>query len=221
MAERYADIFFLVDSTISQAQFSTFRTELVKTINQLDVGASTYRVGLAVFSQDVKVEFLLNAFKNKPDVLSFVRRYRPRPQPKQVRNLGRALQYAATNLFTAEAGGRAQQRSRQILVVASGGKSDDPVTREARFTQSAGITIVGMSAGASEDDIQRFASPGFAFNSLKVSLLKDVFTTERKEDVTHGEITTIIYVSLTTTSQTQSDEEDLKDKGSGMNPKII
>lgn len=170
-----------------QAQFTTFRSDLLRLIPQLDVRAAAYRMGLAQFSVGVNVEFFLNASKTKQETLSSLRRFRLRPQPNQPRNLGKALQYAGTNFFTLEAGGRAQQRSRQFLVVVTGGRSDDLVTREALLTESAGITIVGMSAGALEDEIHRFASTGFAFNSPRVSLLKDIFTTEEKEYVTDGE----------------------------------
>lgn len=185
LADRYADIFFLLDRNMPQGQFATFKSDLIKLINQLDV--TTYRLGLAQFSEDVTVEFNLNAYKTRSEILSFLRRFRLTSQPSQPRNLGKALQYARTNFFTSEAGGRAHQLSRQFLVVVSGGRSDDLVFREARATESTGITIVGMDAGASEEEIQRFASTGFTFSSPRVILLKDIFTTDVKEDITDGE----------------------------------
>lgn len=187
MADRYADIFFLVDSNIDQAQFTSFRLDLQRLINQLNVEASAYRVGLAQYSQDVRVEFLLNGFKTKQEALTSLRRVRLRPQPTQPRNLGYALQYARRSFFTSEAGGRAQQGSRQFLVVVTGKESDDPVVGEAQNLESAGITIVGMSSSVTKDVMERFASPGYAFDSLRVTLLKDIFTTELKEDITEGE----------------------------------
>lgn len=171
------------------AQFNVFRSELIRTINQLNVGATTYRVGLAQYSEGVSVELLLNAAKTKQETLSALRRFRLRPQPNQQRNLGNALRYARTQFFTSEAGGRAKQGSRQFLVVVSGSTSDDLVAREARLTKSAEITIVGMNAGTSRDELERFASTGYIFDSPRVGLLKDIFTTEKKDiTITEGEI---------------------------------
>lgn len=164
-----------------------FRSEFVKLINQLNAGASTYRVGLAQYGQDTKVEFLLDKFQTKQQILAAVKRFRLRPQPNQPRNLGSALRYANTQFFTPEAGGRAHQGFGQFLVVVSGKDSDDPVSIVAREIKSEGITVVGMSAGAPMDAIDLFVGPGYGFDSPSLSILTDLFTTEKLEDVTEGE----------------------------------
>lgn len=187
LAARFADIFFLVDSGIAQGQLAVFKSEFVKLINQLNAGASTYRVGLAQYSQDIMPEFLLNKFQTKQQILAGVKRFRLRPQPNQPRNLGSALQYANTHFFTREAGGRAHQDFRQFLVVVSGKGSDDPVSIVAREIKSEGITVVGMSAGAPMEAIDLFASPGYAFDSTTLSILTDFFMTEKLETITEGE----------------------------------
>ncbi|XP_078108114.1 collagen alpha-6(VI) chain-like [Sander vitreus] len=184
LAERYADIFFLVDSGIAQGQLLLFKSELQKLINQINAGASTYRVGMAQYGQDTRVEFLLNAHQTKQQLTSAVKGFRLRPQPNQPRNLGRALQNANTRFFTSEAGGRAHLGARQFLVVVSGRDSDDPVSKDAQKIKSAGVTVVGMSAGASMDALQRFVSSGYAFDSPRVLLLKDYILTEKKDDIT-------------------------------------
>ncbi|TDH11240.1 hypothetical protein EPR50_G00058720 [Perca flavescens] len=183
LAERFADIFFLVDSGIAQAPFVSFRDDLVELINQINAGVSTYRVGVAQYGQDTQVEFLLNAHQTKQQLLSAVRGFRLRPQPNQPRNLGRALQNANTRFFTREAGGRAHLGARQFLVVVSGRDSEDPVSKDAQKIKSAGVTVIGMSAGASMDALQRFASSGYAFDSPKVLILKDSIVTEKKDDI--------------------------------------
>lgn len=199
LADRFADIFFLVDSGITQSYFSMFKSDLNKLINQLNVGVLTYRIGLAQYDQDTKVEFLLNAHPNKQDTLGAVRRFRLRPQPHRSRHLGNALQYASAHFFTPEAGGRAHLGSRQFLVVVTGRESDDHVSRIAQKIKSEGITIVGMSAGASKAALERFASDGYAFLSFKLTLLKDSFMTEREDSIITGEkdfIDTIIIISF-------------------------
>ncbi|XP_070768097.1 collagen alpha-6(VI) chain-like [Enoplosus armatus] len=184
LADRFADIFFLVDSGIAQGQFSIFRSDLVKLINQLNVGASAYRVGLAQYGQDTRVEFLLNAFQTKEETLVGVKRFRLRSQPNQPRNLGSALEYTNTHFFTQEAGGRAHRGSRQFLVIVTGKDSDDRVTEAARMIHSAGITVMGMSAGATMDAMELFSSAGYTFGSPRVTILKSLFMTEIKENVT-------------------------------------
>uniref|UniRef100_A0A3Q0T1W5 VWFA domain-containing protein n=1 Tax=Amphilophus citrinellus TaxID=61819 RepID=A0A3Q0T1W5_AMPCI len=125
LADRFADIFFLVDSGTAPRQLNVFRSELIKLLNGMDVGASGYRVGLAQYSEDVRVEFLFNAHQTKQQSLSAIQRFQLRPQPNQPRNLGAALSYAKDNIFTAEAGGRADQGTPQYLVVVTGKDSDD------------------------------------------------------------------------------------------------
>ncbi|KAK2845177.1 hypothetical protein Q5P01_011836 [Channa striata] len=175
LADRYADIFFLVDSDTPLPQFTLFKSELTKLVNQLNAGSSTYRVGLAQYGEDANVEILLDASKTRQDVQTSLRRFRLRPQPSRPHNLGRALSYARDHFFSSDVGGRAQQGSPQFLVVVSGRASDDRVAHAASNLESDGITVVGMSAGVSMDEINRFASVGYAFDSPRVTLLKDSF----------------------------------------------
>ncbi|XP_026172744.1 collagen alpha-6(VI) chain-like [Mastacembelus armatus] len=184
LADKFADIFYLVDNSLTSKQLSDFKADLTDMINQLDFSASAYRLGLAQYGEDVKVEFFLNSFQTKQEMLSGVQRFRLKLQSDQPRRLGKALHYARTNFFVSEAGGRAEQGSRQSLVVVSKKKSEDLVSREAQEMEAAGITVVGMSAGASRDELHRFASEGFAFDSVKMTGLKDFFTTEQRETIT-------------------------------------
>ncbi|XP_074510388.1 collagen alpha-6(VI) chain-like isoform X2 [Sebastes fasciatus] len=183
LANRFEDIFFLVDSGISQGQLKIFKNDLVNLIDELNVSASTYRVGLAQYGQDTQVEFLLNAYQTKQQTQNAVKRFSLRPQRNQPRNLGSALQYANTHFFTREAGSRVHQGLPQTLVVVSGKKSDDSVSREALKVRSAGVTVYGMSAGASMEDIDLFASPRYAFDTPRVLLLKEFFL-KKKDNVT-------------------------------------
>ncbi|KAI3361009.1 hypothetical protein L3Q82_012904, partial [Scortum barcoo] len=181
LSTKFADVFFLVDNSITQGQFALFKSELNKLINKVDAGASTYRVGLAQYGQDTTVEFLLNQFQTKSQILSGVSRFRLRPQRNEDSNLGSALQYAKTHFFTYEAGGRAHQGFSQYLVVVSGKDSVGPVSLPARAIKSEGIILVGMSAGTRMDELSLFSSPGYTFNSVRVSLLADIITAEKVE----------------------------------------
>lgn len=183
MAERFADIFFLIDSGISQADFQQVRSILVRLVNQLNIGASAHRLGLAQYGQVTKVEFLLNAFQTKEETLAGVKNFRQaRLQPNQPRNLGGALDYANSNFFTAESGGRVAHGFRQFLVVLSGKNSDDPVFKQSRLIKSHRITVVGMSLGASMDEIRVIATAPYIYDSISnaVPTLKSIFETEEE-----------------------------------------
>ncbi|XP_063343317.1 collagen alpha-4(VI) chain-like [Pelmatolapia mariae] len=184
LVDRFADIFFLVDSGIASNQFTLFRNELFRLLNRLEVGASGYRVGLAQYGQDVRADFRLSTHQTKQQIVAAARRFRLRSQTGQPRNLGQALSYAKENFFTAEAGGRAEQGTPQYLVVVAGKDSDDPVFWSAEYLKDEGVTIVGMDAGATQDALDRFASPGYIFDSSRVTLLFSVFTSQRVEAVT-------------------------------------
>lgn len=201
MVDRFADIFFLVDSGIASNQFTVFRNELNRLLNRLEVGASGYRVGLAQYGQDVRADFRLNTYQTKQQIVAAARRFRLHSQTGQPRNLGQALFYAKENFFTAQAGGRAQQGTPQYLVVVAGKDSDDHVFRFAKNLKDEGVIIVGMDAGATQDALDRFASPGYIFDSSRVTLLIDLLTARRVETVTEGEKAAIGSSSLSVTTQ--------------------
>ena len=189
LAERFADIFFLVDSGVTAVEFQQIRTILTRLANQLNIGASAYRLGWAQYGQDVRDEHLLNAHQTKIETLNDVKRFRQRKlQPNEPRNLGKALMYASTNLFTSDAGSRAEQGYRQFLVVISGKDSDDPVYRESRLIKSSGITVVGLSLGASMQEMRIVATPRYIYQSITniVPIMRAAFETEEAETVLTG-----------------------------------
>lgn len=155
-------------------------------IKNLDVGASAYRIGLAQYGEDPKVEFNLSTHQTKPQTLAAIERFRLRPPSNRQRNLGIALKYASDHFFTREAGGRAHLGAPQSLVVVSGGDSTDFVSDGAHLLKSSEITVYGMSAGASQTAIESVASPGFTFMSALVYQLKESLTTVKNESIAEG-----------------------------------
>uniref|UniRef100_A0A672GL26 Collagen, type VI, alpha 4a n=1 Tax=Salarias fasciatus TaxID=181472 RepID=A0A672GL26_SALFA len=142
LAEKFADIVFLVDSGITQTEFQQIRSILIRLVNQLNVGAMAHQFGLAQYGSDTKVDFRLNTYKTKDELRGGLRGIRLRRfEANERRNLGAALQYAATKLFTTEAGSRIEQGYRQFLVVLSGKNSDDSVHKQARLLKSEGVTV--------------------------------------------------------------------------------
>lgn len=191
LSERFADIFFLVDSGVTTAEFQQIRTVLSRLVNQLNIGAAAYRLGLAQYGQDVKVEFLLNAHQTKEETQNAVKRFRQRRlQPGENRNLSIALQYASAQFFTRDAGSRADKGYRQYLVVLSGKDSNDSVARDSRLIKSLGVTVIGMSVGASLRFMHLIATPPYIYQSISnaVPTLKAIFETEQEvTTLTNGE----------------------------------
>ncbi|XP_029361065.1 collagen alpha-6(VI) chain isoform X2 [Echeneis naucrates] len=186
LAEKFADIVFLVDSALSQAEFTQVRTILVRLINQLNIRQSGHRLGVAQYGRDMKVEFLLNTLQTKEDNLNAVKRIRHRQLPaNEPRNLGSALQSAYSTFFTSEAGSRADQGYRQYLVVLSGKNSDDALYKQSRLIKSQGITVVGFSFGASMDEMRIISTAPYVYQSVAnaVPTLKAVFQKE-EQDIT-------------------------------------
>ncbi|XP_055019926.1 collagen alpha-4(VI) chain-like [Boleophthalmus pectinirostris] len=190
LAEKFADIFFLVDSGLSQTEFQQVRTFLSRVVNQLNVGADAYRIGLAQYGASVKVEFLLNAHQTKEQTQADVRRFRlNKLKLNEPRNLGSTLQYAATNFFSAEAGGRTDLGYRQYLVVLSGKASDDPVYRGSRLIKSTGVTVVGLSLGAPESEMKVVSTAPHVYSLVPniAPTLKAVFETQEVDATVTGD----------------------------------
>lgn len=188
---KFADVFFLVDSGLTSAELLQVRTILARLVNQLKFSASTNRLALAQYGQDVKMEFLFKTLKTKEELLNAIKRFRLRKQPNEAHNLGAALRYAHANVFTAEAGSRADQS--QYLVIVSGKDSDDSIYQEVRLLKSARIQVMSYSlAGptmALSGPAVGPAPPQYSFQSLNSAVpnLKMMLEKEEVMDVTDGE----------------------------------
>ncbi|XP_041649550.1 collagen alpha-6(VI) chain-like isoform X2 [Cheilinus undulatus] len=203
LAEKFADIFFLVDSGMAAAQFQQVRTLITRLVNQLNIGASAYRFGLAQYGQDVKVEFLLNAHQTKRETQAAIRNFRQqRLQAGEKRRLGYALQYASTSFFTSAAGSRADKGFRQFMVVISGKDSDDSMYQESRVIKSSGITVVAIGAGASKGEMIVVGTSPYVYESIsQISApeLKAIFEREEVEaiptlDCKNAKLADIVFI---------------------------
>ncbi|XP_034553414.1 collagen alpha-6(VI) chain [Notolabrus celidotus] len=191
LAERFADIFFLVDSGVSSTNFNQVRSVLTRLSNQLNIGADAYRLGWAQYGQDIKVESLLNAHQTREQTQSALKLFRQRKLPaNEARNLGGALRYASSSIFTREAGSRADRGYRQFLVVLSGKDSDDDVYRESRLIKSSGVTVVGLSLGASVTETQLISTSPYVFRSISQTIvpeLRAIFEKQEQDSVLSGD----------------------------------
>lgn len=151
----FADIVLLVDSSIKSSQM--LRSILYRLANQLNVNIDSNRMALAQFSDDVKVEFLLNGYKTKDEIIAHLKRFRLKGG--QPRNVGAALQYAHTNLLTSKAGARLYPGFRQYVIVFASGKSDDAVLRQSQLLKDQNINVIAVGLdNADPQEMQTIAT---------------------------------------------------------------
>ncbi|KAK3554491.1 hypothetical protein QTP70_024301, partial [Hemibagrus guttatus] len=155
---KFADVFFLVDSTASRPESQQIRTFLTRLVNQLAVDKDGNRVGLAQFSDSVDEEFLLNTNKTRNEILTAIRTLRLKP--KGFRQTGKAIEYARKNFFNTSTGSRIAQGFKQVLLVTSVGKSNDSVIRPSRTIKKDGVRVISVGLGKAEmDELDDISSP--------------------------------------------------------------
>ncbi|KAJ8371487.1 hypothetical protein AAFF_G00308050 [Aldrovandia affinis] len=164
LAPRFADVFVLVDGT-AQSEISQVRNLLLRLFTQLNIGSEAHRVGLAQFGSDTKVEFLLNKYRTKDEVLLHLKN-RFRLRPGRERNLGRALEHARTSFFSTAAGSRIAEGFPQFLVVVTAGRSQDEFTRAARSVRAEGVTVISIGLPKTDrNDLQMIASGPYVYQT--------------------------------------------------------
>ncbi|XP_026858408.2 collagen alpha-6(VI) chain isoform X1 [Electrophorus electricus] len=141
LAPKLADVFVLVDSSAKQTQQIT--EILSQLATQLNVGSTSNQMALAQFSEDVSVEFLFSASKNRNKALSLIHKFHPR-STGQPRNLGKAMDYIRTQFLNTKSGSRIEQGYKQYLLVLSSGESDDSTARAVHALQNEEVTIINI-----------------------------------------------------------------------------
>ncbi|KAM6910514.1 collagen alpha-6(VI) chain-like [Xenentodon cancila] len=177
LVDRFADTFFLVDNSLPARQFALFRNELAKLISLKDpAGRSGYRFGLAQYGEEVKVEFRLNTHETKMQIVKAVKGFKLQSRANQPSNLGSALQHAARNFFSLEAGGRAQEGARQFLFVVQGRASDDSLYRHAKTLESVGVNLGRIAAPGFSSGLDQYLEKNLVFNDFRVTNLENIIT---------------------------------------------
>jgi hypothetical protein len=191
LVPKFSDIYFLVDSGLTAADFKLTQNMMVRVVQQLNVGDGAHRIGLARYGQETKREFLPKKYKNKKEVVARIKGLKViKGSPNAPRNLGGALNYAVDNFFSTEAGSREHLGFRQFLVVASGANSSDSIYQPARRVKSEGVTVMGIGLGSGmTDQMKTVASAPYVYQSANiVPMLKAAFETEEEHmGVVEGE----------------------------------
>lgn len=144
------DIVFLVDgsSALLQPSFDAIRDFIAKVIQRLEIGQDLIQVSVAQYADSVKPEFYFNTYATKKEAVAAVRRMKS--LKGSARYTGAALDFARNTLFSSGAGHRAAEGVPKLLVLVTGGKSEDDVSLPARELKSG--SVLCFAIGSQEAD---------------------------------------------------------------------
>ncbi|XP_073502796.1 collagen alpha-3(VI) chain isoform X4 [Phyllobates terribilis] len=205
------DVVFLVDGSRSAAsEFSNVKSLIERVVATLDVSPDTTRVAVVQYSEDPKVEFLLNAHSTKEEVQSAVRRIRPKGGSSI--NTGNALEYVSKNIFTRPSGSRIEEQVPQFLIVTSSGPSSDDVGEGARAIKESSVFPFVIGKNIDNDEARKITfGQDYAYSvssfqelpSLEQRLLSSVTS------LNQNQITEIIVRQSGTTAESDPDRRDI------------
>ncbi|XP_024116259.2 collagen alpha-3(VI) chain [Oryzias melastigma] len=161
------DIVFLLDGTHdTQSGFPAMKSFVQQVVETLNVGQNTDHVSVVQYSQNPETNFALNTYMTKQDVLVAVKNLNHKGG--KPRNTGAALDYVRTNAFSEFSGSRHKKGAPQILLLLSGGKSQDNVeTAATSLKQKNVVTFCVGTRTADIIELQMIAhNPSYAFSVL-------------------------------------------------------
>ncbi|XP_032879518.1 collagen alpha-3(VI) chain-like isoform X1 [Amblyraja radiata] len=157
------DIVFLIDdSWRAAASFDSIREFLYNIIKQLNIGEDRNRVAVVQYSEKARVEFPLDAYTDKGDLLAAVQRLRP--AGGSAVNTGAAMKHVVEKIFATAAGRRRADGTPQILVLLTCSKSTDDVKEAADALKRA--PIVTFVIGVPDSDRQELQEIAYSPNLL-------------------------------------------------------
>lgn len=142
----------------------------------MNVGSDATRVAVIQFSDNPKVEFLLNEHSTKEEVLAAVRRLSPRGG-RQV-NLGSALEYVSKNIFTRPSGSRIEEGAPQFLILLYSHRSHDDTENPVHLIKQIGVAPLPIGKNVDPEELIKIAlGPDYIF---QVSTYQDLPSLEQK-----------------------------------------
>ncbi|CAH1788337.1 unnamed protein product [Owenia fusiformis] len=155
-----ADIVFAVDASgsIRAEDFATMKSFLSNTISEFQIGPDNIQVGLVSFSDDGTIEFHMNRYHDKDQLLTAVDNFEWRGRATHT---AQALMLARTQMFRQENGDR--RIAPNVLVLVTDGVSTvnpDEVNPEALELRISGTDIFTVAIGnlIDEGELKKIAS---------------------------------------------------------------
>ncbi|XP_053139073.1 collagen alpha-3(VI) chain isoform X2 [Hemicordylus capensis] len=168
------DVVFLIDgSQFAISEFSSIRRFIESIVNSLNVGSDATRVAVIQFSEDPRVDFLLNAHSTKDEVETAVKRLRPKGGTRV--NLGNALQFVSKNIFTRPSGSRIEEGAPQFLILLLSHQPDDEVEEPAIQVKQIGVAPLTIGKNVDDEEMAKIAlSPEYVFTLLSYQDLRSL-----------------------------------------------
>ncbi|XP_035174509.1 collagen alpha-6(VI) chain [Oxyura jamaicensis] len=194
-----ADIVFLVDesSKVGSKNFQLIRAFLLKVVDALDIGPNNVRVGLVLYSDEPRLEFTLNTFKDKLEILNYLKNL---PYRGGQTYTGAAIEFLRNKVFTREAGSRKKRGVQQIAVVITDGQSLDDYAKPASKLRRKGVTVyaVGIQNTTERSKLDKIATypPRDHVNTLKYFLQLSNITWKIKKQLCNEIVKKTFVVSL-------------------------
>lgn len=179
---RLADIVFIVEFGRDKKEFNDVRNFIHQIIGGLNVSSSGVRVGILGYGDTSKDLVSLSTFNEKEDILQYIK-VMPY-HSSTASNVGRALEYAKSNMFTTKAGSRKKEGVQQLAIVVMRGTSQDEGAIAASNLRDSGVTIyaVGLQ-DTNNTQLERIASSPpskFVFTVDSVTQLNTLQSTLKK-----------------------------------------
>lgn len=167
-------MFLLDGSDATRSSFPAMQDFVQRTVETLSVDDNRDRVSVVQYSRDPTVQFYLNTYTTKGQILDTVRGLRHKGG--RPLNTGAALQYVRDNVFTASAGSRRQQGVPQVLVLLSDGRSSDNVDEPAAALKQMGVLTFAIGSRKSDNrELQKIShEPSYALTVSEFSDLPSV-----------------------------------------------
>ncbi|TFK02284.1 Collagen alpha-3(VI) chain [Platysternon megacephalum] len=157
------DVVFLIDgSQFITSEFNLIRAFIERIVNSLDVGFDATRVAVIQFSDEPEVNFLLNVHSSKDEVLSAVRKLRPKFGQRV--NVGAALEYVSKNIFIRPSGSRIEEGVPQFLILLYSRQSADDIKDPALQIKESGVAPLTIAKNVDPEELTKISlSPEYIF----------------------------------------------------------
>lgn len=145
-----------------QREFPAIKDMILNIVEKLDVGLNNVRISVVQYSEDPKLEFLLNEHSSKEEVRQSVRRIKS--QGGRILNTGKALSFVSRNIYQRSAGSRIEEGVPQFLILVTGGKSNDDISGPANQLKLSYVAPLAVGSNNADSEELKLISlrPGQA-----------------------------------------------------------